>query len=206
MKEITLIIVDEQRGFYHPEGNLYVKGGEIAVKNTVDFINNSTNILNIKKVIPTVDFHQYKNESYQEPNIEWPWHCMAFSEDAGIANDIIISCAKKNIPIEVFVKGNCTPHTEYGAFEKIGTWTYEDGHMDIICNNRMNNSPIHITTKDVVICGIAGDYCVMNTIKNLLKYNGPFKLNISVFLDGIVSIDDGTTLNNFINENNLSII
>jgi uncharacterized protein YbaP (TraB family) len=72
--------------------------------------------------------------------------------------------------------------------------------MDIICNNRMNNSPVHITTSNVIVCGIAGDYCVMNTIKNLLKYNGPCKLNILVFTRGIASIDDGTTIKDHLSE------
>ena len=202
-EEYTVIIVDEQRGFYHPEGNLYVKGGEEAVKNTVKLLNSG---LKIKKAIPTMDFHLYENESYKEPNIEWPWHCMAYSEDAGIANDVVMACAKNNIPMEVFIKGNCSPHTEYGAFEKIGTYAYGDGHMDIMCNNRMNNSPVHITTSNVIVCGIAGDYCVMNTIKNLMKYEGPCKLNIFVYTDGIASIDDGTTIKNFIKENNLTEI
>lgn len=201
--EYTVIIVDEQRGFYHPEGNLYVKGGEEAVENTVKLLNSK---LKIKKVIPTMDFHLYENDSYKEPNMEWPWHCMAYSEDAGIANDVVMACAKNNIPMNVFIKGNCKPHTEYGAFEKIGTYAYEDGHMDIICNNRMNNSPVHIITSNVIVCGIAGDYCVMNTIKNLMKYDGPCKLNIYVFIKGIASIDDGTTIKNFIKENNLTEI
>ena len=70
----------------------------------------------------------------------------------------------------------------------------------------MNNSPVHITTSNVIICGIAGDYCVMNTIKNLMKYDGPCKLIIYAFTDGIASIDDGITIKNFIKENNLTEI
>ena len=201
-EEYTVIIVDEQRGFYHPEGNLYVKGGEEAVKNTVKLLNSG---LKIKKAIPTMDFHLYENESYKEPNIEWPWHCMAYSEDAGIANDVVMACAKNNIPMEVFIKGNCSPHTEYGAFEKIGT-IYSGDKLCMVCNNRMNTSPVTITTKNIIICGIAGDYCVMNTIKNLLKYDGTCKPNIFVYTDGIASIDDGTTIKNFIKENNLTEI
>jgi nicotinamidase-related amidase len=200
LDDYTVIIVDEQRGFYHPQGNLYVKGGEDAVKNTVALIESP---LNIKRVIPTMDFHLYESNSYKESNIEWPWHCMAYSEDAGIANDVVIACAKKNIPMDFFIKGNCTPHTEYGAFEKIGTYSYEDGHMDIVTNNRMNNSPVHITTSNVIICGIAGDYCVKETIKNLLKH---WRFNISVLMDGVASIDGGTALNELIEEKNLKKI
>lgn len=203
----TLIIVDEQRGFADPNCNkkssLYVKGGEIAVKNTVDFIYNSTDIT---QAIPTVDMHLYDPESYKEPDMKWPWHCMAFSESAGIVDDIIVALMEKKIHTDVFTKGNCVPHTEYGAFEKIGTYGYDDGRLDIVCNNRMNTSPVHIKNSNVIVCGIAGDYCVMNTIKNLLKYNGPVRLNISVYKPGIASIDGGKALDKFIKENNLTVI
>ena len=197
----TLIVVDEQYGFSNPNGGLYVKGGEIAVNNTVDFIKKSNDI---KEVIFTVDSHLYENDSYNEPGINWPWHCMAYSVDAGIINDLIFACRDKNIPIKIFVKGNIKPHTEYGAFEKIGTYTHKNGDLDIVVNNRANNSQIHITTNDIVVCGIAGDFCVKETINNLIKFKDI--LNISVFKDGIVSIDGGTKLNEFIKENNLNII
>lgn len=203
----TLVIVDEQRGFAdpncNPKSSLYVKGGEIAVKNTVNFIYEATDI---DQAIPTVDMHSYNIEAYKEPNIEWPWHCMAYSESAGIVDDIIIALMEKNIPTNVFVKGNCIPHTEYGAFEKIGTYAYDDGSLDIITNNKMNNSPVHIKNTDIIVCGIAGDYCVMNTIKNLLKYKGPLDLNISIYKDGIASIDGGKALDEFVKENNLKYI
>ena len=199
----TLIVVDEQFGFANPNGGLYVKDGEIAVKNTVDFIKKSEDI---KEVIFTVDFHLYEDESYNEPEITWPWHCMGYSVDAGIINDLIFACRDKKIPVKVFVKGNVKPHTEYGAFEKIGTYAHENGDLDIIVNNRVNNSLIHITTNDIIVCGIAGDYCVKNTIANLLKYNGPVSMNIEVFKQGIASIDDGTILNEFIKANNLKVV
>lgn len=205
MKDFTLIIVDEQRDFYHPTGTLYVHGGELAVSNTAKFIIN--NFKYIKKVIPTVDWHNYNEESFTEPNNNWPMHCGQFSEGAGIANEVIRACYITNTPMEIFIKGNAPGfHTEYGAFEKIGTYMYDNGDIDIITNNRNNDSSVHISTENVVVCGIAGDYCVMNTIKNLLKYNGPVNMNISVFKDGIASIDDGTTINNFIASHNLKEI
>ena len=45
-----------------------------------------------------------------------------------------------------------------------------------------------------------GDYCVLNTIKNL----EPVWKDIQVYLPGIASIDDGTTLQKFMEENNIS--
>ena len=55
---------------------------------------------------------------------------------------------------------------------------------------------------DFVVCGIAGDYCVKSTIENMIKG----EIIPKVFLNGIVSIDDGSILNDFIEENKLEVI
>ena len=139
MRKFTFIVVDEQVGFAKPLGRLYVKGGEIAVNNTVQFIED--NHENIYEVIFTVDFHRYTQEAYTEPNITWNPHCMAYSEDAGIVTELIEVCMKYNLPIKIFIKGNADgEHTEYGAFEKIGTYGWPNGDLDIVVNNRQNNS------------------------------------------------------------------
>lgn len=206
-KEFTFIGVDIQVGFAKKHGRLYVEGGENVVKNNVIFI--ETHHDRIKEVIFTVDFHRYNQEAYTEPNITWPAHCMAYSEDAGIVTELIEVCMKYNIPIKIFVKGNANgQHTEYGAFEKIGTYGYENGNLDVITNNRQNDCPVHITTNNIVVAGIAGDYCVLNTIKNLQKYDkGPINLNLSVFMDGICSIDKtNETIRNYCKDNNIGIL
>lgn len=48
----------------------------------------------------------------------------------------------------------------------------------------------------IVVCGLAGDYCVLETLKNL----EPIKP--MVYLDGIASLDGGIKLNNYIESNN----
>ena len=53
-----------------------------------------------------------------------------------------------------------------------------------------------------VVCGIAGDYCVKETIYNLIN----FDISVKVFKNGIVSIDDGTIFNKFIEDNKLEIV
>ena len=60
----------------------------------------------------------------------------------------------------------------------------------------------------MVVCGIAGDYCVKNTIANLINYKSPNgeMFNVSVLLDGIASIDDGTTIKKYCKENSLPIV
>lgn len=201
----TLVVVDVQRDFYHPTGSLYVDGGLKVVDNIAKYIINHSKELD--KVIFTLDWHPYDEAAYSEPEINWPMHCAQNSEGAGIANKLIEACWKSNIPMEFFYKGQCVPHTEYGAFERIGTYAYEDGSLDIITNNRNNSSPIHITTGNAVICGIAGDYCVMNTIKNLKKYKGSVDLTIFAYMDGICSIDKtNKTIINFCKNNDIVIV
>ena len=58
--------------------------------------------------------------------------------------------------------------------------------------------------QQIDVCGIAGDYCVKESIEGLLKHG--LKDNICVLKDFCPSIDDGTVLNNFIAENGLKSI
>lgn len=198
----TLIIVDFQKDFIN--GSLAVNGSDNVEDAIAKFIINNHNELN--EIIFTIDWHTRNHCSFKNNGGIWPNHCVQYTEGAGISDKLMNICIDYNIPTKIFIKGNTDDIEEYGAFEKIGTWTYENGSLDIIANNYKNDSPIHIVTSDVIVAGIAGDYCVMNTIKNLMKYHGPLDLNISVFKDGIANIDDGTTLDNFIKENNLKTI
>jgi nicotinamidase-related amidase len=86
--------------------------------------------------------------------------------------------------------------------------------MEFFCNiaiavgtEEIYNKPFRAYYDDVdelVVCGIAGDYCVVETLKNNVKW---FKdtNRIKVYLDGVASIDGGTTLNKYINDNNIKI-
>ena len=100
--------------------------------------------------------------------------------------------------IKVFQKGNVPEHEEYGAFEKV-----ENLNLGMYVENFGGSSGTILDSKDIVICGLAGDYCVKESTKNLLKSDLGF--NIKILKEGIASIDDGTTLNEFIKENNLEI-
>ena len=48
---------------------------------------------------------------------------------------------------------------------------------------------------DIIVCGIAGDFCVKHTIHNL--YSQGLTM-LKVYLDGVASIDDGTIIKNFV--------
>lgn len=200
MKE-TLVIVDRQKDFNDPLGSLYVLGAEDTELNTLKYIERNSD--RIKEVIFTVDWHLPSDKSFERNGGTWPDHCLQFSEGAGISDVLYKVCIEHNIPIQIFRKGEVSTHEEYGAFEIMSRY----GDNLVLLNNCIMDSCVQVTTNNVVVCGLAGDYCVKETIKNLLEHSKTTGLfNVSVFKDGISSIDSGETLERFINENNLNVV
>ena len=200
MKE-TLVIVDRQKDFTDSLGSLYVLGAEDTELNTLKYIERNSD--RIKEVIFTVDWHLPSDKSFERNGGTWPDHCLQFSEGAGISDVLYKVCIEHNIPIQIFRKGEVSTHEEYGAFEIMS----RRGDNLVLLNNYIMDSCVQVTTNNVVVCGLAGDYCVKETIKNLLEHSKTTGLfNVSVFKDGISSIDGGETLERFINENNLNVV
>ena len=200
----TLVIVDFQKDFANPKGSLYVKGAEDAKAAIMKYI--IENHKSIYDVIFTVDWHSPNHCSFKKNGGEWPVHCVQFSEGAGIDDDIMKLCLDYDIKIKVFKKGNIDSLEEYGAFTYVNHRVIYGDTDIVIAQNEALSSTIEFGSFNIVVCGIAGDYCVKNTIDNLIHNTCPVELQVSVLKNGIASIDDGTTLNNFIKENNLKVI
>ena len=202
----SLIIVDRQKDFGNKFGALYVPGAEETEANTVIYI--EKNHLRIAEVIFTVDWHTSKHCSFKSNGGIWPNHCQQFSEGAGISDALYNVCVKYNIPIKVFKKGNIDEIEEYGAFEHMRHYTSSSNGKDyVILKNVAENSSVTLGCFDLVVCGLAGDYCVQETIKNLIRHSGnPVEFNISVFKNGTSSIDGGKSFDEFIKANNLKVV
>ena len=193
MKEqTTLVVVDCQYDFCNPAGTLYVEGAETAVNHILDFINTHDEL---SEVIFTVDWHQAKDASFTSQGGPWPPHCIAFAKGSQIDDRLVQACLDREIPYRVIRKGEVIETEEYGAFQHIEK--LPDGSF------RLSTMTDEVTCAGhrMVICGVAGDYCVLETLQNLL--NGG--LVVEVFARGIVSIDDGSKLNGFVREQNLSL-
>ena len=63
----------------------------------------------------------------------------------------------------------------------------------------MDQLDIEDQYKNLVICGIAGDFCVLETLKNIKDFTD----DVKVFLPGIASIDGGEKLKKYISENDV---
>jgi nicotinamidase-related amidase len=58
---------------------------------------------------------------------------------------------------------------------------------------------------DVVVCGLAGDFCVLETAKNLkaVLEEGEGNGKLMMYLPGIASIDDGSKLREWMKKENI---
>lgn len=192
MGKKILVVVDYQYDFFNPNGALYVNGGEKLQDKILKIIPD------FDGVIFTQDCHPYYHCSFIDTGGEWPRHCVEDSIGAGIPIEFFD--AAKNYVVEK--KGMNYTQEEYGAFSDKKSFCSLVGEITNSDNLYYNKFAFN-DEYEFVICGIAGEYCVLETLKNIIKHIGTNK--VSVYLDGIVSIDGGEKLNNFINENNIKI-
>lgn len=137
---MVLIVVDFQNDFV--EGTLSVKDADKAYSRLLLFM--WSNRDNISKIIFTADWHPLNHCSFERNGGEWPIHCLQYSEGAAIADNLLNSCIINNIPYEIVTKGEDSNKEEYGAFSF--------------------TKPNIPEGEEVVVCGIAGDYCVLHTL------------------------------------------
>lgn len=219
----TLIIVDVQRDFYDPSGSLYVSGGGEIISRIRDKILND---LEINQVIFTVDWHTPEDKSFSINGGTWPVHCLQYSQGASLPKELLEAVMLRGFKsvdglfyssdeavinkqflsgtYDVFEKGDLPGEEEYGAF---GDW--EDEDEDIVClTNASEESCAYLNLRnDIILCGLAGDYCVLETAKNLLSilksHEGIKTGKLLFFEPGIRSIDGGKKLNEWRRENGL---
>lgn len=198
----TLIIVDGQKDFYSPDGSLYVTDGEKVIPEIAKLIREDKTI---NQVIFTVDWHTHEDQSFKL----WPVHCVQYSEGAMIAQELLEAVWERGFKsidgkfkgeelsieflkdtYDVFIKGDTPDHEEYGAFENSSN--ERDGIVGLSSFSEDSMSYLN-PDNDLIICGLAGDYCVLETAKNL--YDIPeLKGELMMFLPGIASLDGGVKL------------
>lgn len=190
-----LVVVDYQYDFVSPNGALYVNGAE-KLQDKIAKI-----IPDFDHVILTQDWHPFNHCSFKKNGGIWPVHCVSGTIGAGSPIEFM-NLAKS---FTTSVKGYLPDKEEYGAFE-----TDEDLAVELDYNCEFGClydddfvSTTFNSVDSIVVCGVAGDYCVLETLKNIVKHIGTDK--VFVYLDGIVSIDGGEALNKYIAENSIKI-
>lgn len=185
-----LIVVDPQNDFI--TGALPVKGAKEAMQNLISHMIWEKD--NISDIMVTLDWHPIGHCSFEMNGGNWPIHCVQYTWGAAIANNIssaLIEYSKTN-PFMWTTKGSDMDKEEYGAFSN---------HLEL---EMLGIFIEEMEVDNIQVAGIAGDYCVLETLKNLLKVVP--KEKIVVLTDCIASIDSGEKLEEFIIENNLRIL
>lgn len=165
----TLVVVDFQYDFCLLGAPLYVPGSDKALWNISHLIENNK----VGRVIFTADWHPSNHCSFKKNGGQWNEHCVQFSKGAAIHDLLLYGCIGAGIPYEVITKGTLSLLEEYGI--KVAP------------------------DEQVVICGLAGDFCVLETLKNLAP------VNPMIFLDGVASLDGGVKLNEYVESNGVRV-
>ena len=177
--DIHLVIVDVQHDFAHPEGALFVPGAEQAVKNIADLLHDPR----VTQVTFTLDWHPFDHSSFKAHGGIWPRHCVQFSKGASLHESLWVENFDR-LDTHFVRKGQLRDCEEYGAFA-----------------NPTPEQREWLNQGRLVVCGIAGDYCVLETLKNILR----LRPDAEVFTAGVASIDGGTALEAYLSENNIPV-
>ena len=136
------------------DGTLACGNAENAVHEVVKYINAHPD----EKVIYITDYHPANHSSFAENGGIWPVHCVQGTRGGAIHEafytDVINPANRPDPARNIFRKGEKVDEEQYSGFESVGP----DGRMLSEC-----------VGKDLVISGIATEYCVKNTLMEFLN-------------------------------------
>ena len=163
----SMIVVDCQFDFIY--GGLACQNAEDAVRRIIRYINS-----NEVEPLYSMDWHSPENKSFKVNGGVWPTHCVQDELGSTLHDDFDRAVAlPRQRPNEgnVFKKGIDDQVEEYSAYYA----KREDGKA-------MN----YLLTKNVVVAGIATEFCVRETALELLK-NGH---KVELLKDGLGYVDE----------------
>lgn len=157
---ITHIVVDMLYDFI--DGTLACTNGEEAVIKAVDYINNHPE----QDVLYVCDSHPRNHCSFVENGGIWPPHCITGTRGGAIHSSFFEKVINENSRPNgknTFRKG-CDPNAEqYSGFDSINEF---DEHL----KSRLS--------KNVVISGIATEFCVNETVGELTEVGANITINV----------------------------
>ncbi|MBD5552814.1 MAG: isochorismatase family protein [Desulfovibrio sp.] len=174
----ALMIVDPQLDFIN--GSLPVPHAAEAMNALADYVARQAHAYPLRLV--TCDCHPPGHISFQANGGQWPCHCLAGADGASIW-PVLRAALEKAGPLVTIRKGTDAACEEYSAFSN--------------CANRaaIADAFAHYGIDGVDICGIAGDICVLNTLRDGIGiYGGSFFRVLAAYSP---SMDNGASLREF---------
>ena len=191
MKNI-LLIVDPQNDFI--TGSLAVEGAKEKMMKLAE-----SDLTKYDYICITLDSHPKNHMSFKENGGIWPEHCVidtnGWHTPEYLDNVLREFNAQTCKYVHFYHKGTESDTEEYSIFdnEKDGFMLYTQ------IKELARQEDVYID-----VCGIAGDYCVLETIKGLRKFMGDKYINI--LWDYTASIDGGIKLFDYAKLNEINIV
>lgn len=180
-KKKILLIVDPQFDFVH--GSMKVNGADNIMTNLRNYIENHFN--DYACIVITKDWHPKNHISFKE----WPMHCVAHSKGAEICDELIDIITDNRFNTVVLTKGTMVTVEEYSIMKT---------HLSSLWIKRELSSDL---INEIDVCGIAGDYCVLETVKDLIPFAEKINKHINVLMPFIAYINSDEKLNQLITDN-----
>lgn len=194
MKKI-LLIVDSQNDFI--TGTLAVKEAKEKMMKLADYIISGAHP-QYDYICVTMDSHPEDHCSFKENGGIWPKHCVIYTNGWNIPeylDDSLMHFSNwSGKSVMYYHKGTEANVEEYSIFDSEDGNTLSEQITDLI-----KGDDVYID-----ICGIAGDYCVLETLKGLRKIIGD--RYIRVLTQYTASIDGGEKLMNYIKDNSINYV
>lgn len=181
-----LLLVDVQYDFIN--GSLAVEGAPAVMDNLANYIATLPKGT-FSTIVMTADFHPYNHSSFKDNGGLWPVHCVQHSHGAAIYQPVFEAVKVQFPDAQVLTKGDNVAVDEYSI---MANEISAKRLLDMIASNDI---------QEIYVAGLCGDYCVGNSIKDLVQAGHGDKIRVLTRFIG--NIDDGTTLRHIIAENNL---
>ncbi|MGH2629090.1 MAG: isochorismatase family protein [Actinomycetota bacterium] len=166
----ALLVVDVQNDFADPTGTLYVQGGEQVVPIVDAEVEQAKGAGAL--VVYTQDWHPEHTPHFQQDGGIWPVHCVAGSHGAEFHPDLLMA------DHEVVRKGH-DGRDGYSGFSVRDPLSGERG--DTVLHEMLTANGI----ERLVICGLATDYCVVETVLDARMLGYP----VEVLTEGIRAVE-----------------
>ena len=185
-----LLIVDPQIDF--TTGSLAVAGGPEAMDNLVNAFQNGL-AKNYDRIFVTQDFHPVNHCSFVEQGGTFPAHCVQDTKGSKIYPDLQDELEHVNgIEVEYLLKGEKTNVEEFSILKNEKSCTHIKEMIDLE------------KYAGIDICGIASDYCVYETLKDLLEFYPAEKVRVAT--NCVAAVADNDLLPNFMAEKGVEAI
>lgn len=187
MKKL-LLIIDPQYSFLDM-GELPVKGATDKMELLSEYV--KTNSSDYDTIVMTVDYHPINHCSFKCNGGIWPTHCVQHSVGAAIYDPLLKSVYNTNKKVFALTKGDISTVEEYSIMDN------HNSSKELLRLIERNG------IEQIDVCGIMSRFCVLESIKGLVKSGHKDKIN--VLLDFVAHDDANKELIDYCKENEIKI-